>query len=157
MTSKVRIISPSIFPQQTWNDAEVMGAILWIWAQKEPYAGYAVDESVSLISQIIHSHNFALFIVDNSPIGYINWAYLNQQAKIAYTTGQQHYSSFLKYKTPDVNTELWILSFFCITGIKHARLIQRIARDILFKNKQVHWQYHKPEKYREMSACGLRK
>lgn len=153
---QVRIISPNIFPQQTWNEAEVMGAMLWLWAQKKPYASYVLDESVSLIQQIIDSRNFALFIVDSSPIGYINWAYLPPQAQAAYTTAQQPYAFFVNYDTPSTDTKLWILSFFCVTGTKHARLMQRVSRDILFKNQPVHWQYHKPERYREMSAHGTR-
>ena len=44
----IRVIAPSIFPNSTWNDAEVLGAMIWLWSKNTDYQRAALDSALGV-------------------------------------------------------------------------------------------------------------
>lgn len=139
----LRIIAPSLFPEIEINEAEVLGGFFWLWNQEAYYKKSAVDSALETIMPIIRSKNFAFFILNDSPIGYLNWAYLDEEAENNYLKKEKSYVEFVQHSQFDNNKKIWILSWFCPTGKSNNFLMRTVAKNIIFKNQTIYYGYHK--------------
>lgn len=139
----IRVIAPSIFPNSTWNDAEVLGAMIWLWSKNTDYQRAALDSALGILLPIIKSKNFALVIRDNKPVGYMNWAYFNNEEENLYLNQALDYVNFIECNHEnDQVKKLWILTFFCPFGLENVLLTKSIYKMVL-KNQLCYYGYHK--------------
>lgn len=136
-----RIISPSIFQGETWNEAEVLGGMVWLWSQHEDYAKVAIDVALDTLLPLIKSKNFAFFVHEGSPIGYVNWAYLNQEQEEQYLEQKIPYRKVLELAKPADNTRIWILTWFVPKN--KGLLVRQLMREVVFPENEVHFIWHK--------------
>lgn len=142
LSQACRVIAPSIFPDATWNEAEVIGAMIWLWSKHPDYKNAAINSALENLIPIIRSKNFALIITQQRPIGYINWAYLNHEEEIQYLNQSKDYLNFVNCMQPEQDKNLWILSFFCPFGLHDALLTKSICKKVLH-NHLCYFGYHK--------------
>jgi cytolysin-activating lysine-acyltransferase len=138
----IRVVAPSIVQEATWNEAEILGAMVWLWNKNPSYKVSALDSALAVLLPIIRSKNFALVSNDDRPIGYINWAFFNAEEENLYLTKTRDYVSFVNCKQVDQSKKLWILSFFCPFGLHDVLLTKSICKKVL-KNHLCFYGYHK--------------
>lgn len=142
LQESIKVIAPSIFPHATWNDAEVLGAMVWLWNKNSDYQKSALDCVLGVLLPIIKSRNFILVINKNKPIGYMNWAYFDNAEEKSYLNQTNDYLSFVQCFQADQTKKLWILTFFCPFGLENALLMKTICKKVL-KNYLCYYGYHK--------------
>lgn len=138
----IRVVAPSIFQEATWNEAEILGAMIWLWNKNPSYKQSALDSALAVLLPIIRSKNFALVSNSDRPIGYINWAFFNTEEENLYLTKTRDYISFVNCKHVDQSKKLWILSFFCPFGLHDVLLTKSMCKKVL-KNHLCFYGYHK--------------
>jgi cytolysin-activating lysine-acyltransferase len=137
-----RIIAPSIYPETLWSEAEVLGAMIWLWNQNPDYKKAALDSALDVLQPIIRSKNFALIVHNNKPLGYMNWAYFNRQEEQQYLNKELPYTQFVHCDQSNKSKRLWILSFYCPFGLRDVFLTKTICKKVL-KNNLCYFGYHK--------------
>ncbi|MFQ1006049.1 toxin-activating lysine-acyltransferase [Gilliamella sp. CG22] len=138
----IRIIAPSLYHDTSWNEAEVLGAMIWLWNRNPEYKKAELNSALTVLLPIIQSKNFALFIRNNQPLGYLNWAYLNREQEQLYLNKKKPYINFVQCNQPMESTRLWILSFFCPFGLHEVLLTKSLGKKVL-KNNLCFFGYHK--------------
>ncbi|MCX8597686.1 MULTISPECIES: toxin-activating lysine-acyltransferase [unclassified Gilliamella] len=138
----IRVIAPSIYHDTSWNEAEVLGAMVWLWNRNSNYRNVAISSALETLLPTIQSRNFILLIKNNRPLGYLNWAYLNKDEEREYLNKTKSYVSFVQCNKRDESKQLWLLSFFCPFGRNESFLLKSICKKVL-KNNLCFYGYHK--------------
>ena len=138
----IRVIAPNIYHDTSWNEAEVLGAMVWLWNRNSYYRNAAINSAVETLLPIIQSKNFILLIKNKRPLGYLNWAYLNSDEECQYLNKTDSYINFVQCNTKDDSKNLWLLSFFCPFGLNESLLMKSICKKVL-KNNLCFFGYHK--------------
>lgn len=107
------IIAPSIFVNEPYSEAEVLGAITLQWANHNYYREISIESMLELVIPIIKSRQFALFSKDNRPIGYAVWAFMNEETEADYIKSEGIIDRFIGCNN---GKNLWILSLFTESG-----------------------------------------
>ena len=143
--NNIRVIAPKYAESEGWSEAEVLGAMVFLWSQHDHYRQGSVESALANLLPIIRHRNFCLFIKDGAPIGYMNWVYFSEQEAADYVQHQHDYAHYLETCADEQEgKQLWFLSWFFPTG--QVRLARKIARDHIFKNENVRFVYHKTSK-----------
>ena len=139
----VRVIAPSRYPDDAWNEAEVLGGLVWLWYQHSYYRQSSVESAMEILTAIIASRNFCFFVKDHKPLGYVNWAFLSEQDEQAYIHKAEPYAAFIN-RPHDGGSPLrmWMLSWFFPAG--GSPVAKRLLRKHVLKDQRVHFLYHKP-------------
>lgn len=141
--NEIRVIVPKFDAGESWSEAEVLGAMVFLWSQQDYYRQGSVESALANLLPIIRHRNFCLFIKDGTPIGYVNWAYFSEQEAADYALRQHDYTHFLEACAQEqAGKQLWMLSSFFPTGEVH--LSRKILRDHVFKNQSVRFLHHRP-------------
>ncbi|EPE3833753.1 toxin-activating lysine-acyltransferase [Morganella morganii] len=148
----LRLIAPSLFPENSWSEAEVFGAMVWLWNKHSKYKLTAIDVASESLLAIIRSNNFALVVIDNKPIGYINWAYMNDNESNDYINNRMTYIEAVGKIEKSESKKTWVLSWFVPESTNYNKsvaknnlLIKRIAKEVIFSEEIVYviWHHHK--------------
>ena len=73
----IDIISPELFPQETFNETEVFGALVWLWAVSPVYRHAGVQEAAVNILPVLKNGQFALDTPSPTVLGLISMKKLN--------------------------------------------------------------------------------
>lgn len=139
----IRVIAPRFDTSEVWSEAEVLGAMVFLWSQQDYYRQGSIESALANLLPIIRHRNFCLFIQNGSPIGYVNWAYFSEQEAADYAQRQHDYAHYLESCAEEQpGKQLWLLSSFFPTGKVH--LSRKILRDHIFKNQNVRFLHHRP-------------
>ena len=139
--NNVRVIAPKFDESEGWSEAEVLGAMVFLWGQQDYYSHGSVESALANLLPIIRHRNFCLFIKNGTPIGYVNWVYFSEQESAEYAQHQHDYAHYLEACAQEQEgKQVWLLSSFFPTGEVH--LSRRILRDHIFKNQCVHFLHH---------------
>lgn len=138
----IRVIAPSIYHDTSWNEAEVLGAMVWLWNRNSNYRNVAISSALETLLPTIQSRNFILLIKNNRPLGYLNWAYLNKDEEREYLNKTKSYVNFVQCNKRDESKQLWLLSFFSPFGRNESFLLKSICKKVL-KNNLCFFGYHK--------------
>lgn len=137
----IRVISPQHDPDEGWSEAEVLGAMLWLWERHPAYQGVALDTAMAHLLPVIRSRSFSLFVKDAQPYGYVNWCWLNEHEAQKYVNKEEPYTYFLDKQNNDKNQQLWMLQVFFPEGLGHDA--RWIFRNLLFKESGFRFVYHR--------------
>lgn len=139
----VRVIAPSCYPEDAWNEAEVLGGMVWLWNQHSYYRQGSVESAMEILTSIIASRHFCFFVKDQQPLGYVNWAFLNEQDEQAYIHKTEPYAAFLNRPHDGSRpVRMWMLSWFFPAG--GGTVAKRLLRKHVLKAEQAYFLYHKP-------------
>lgn len=136
-TPPVNIISPKHFPNEPWNESEVLGAITWLWHQSPSYRQAPIAEMMTYILPVLKNGQFALFSIGAQPIGYPSWAYFDEVGQAHYLQSDRYLRDNSDWNCGDKN---WIIQWFAPLG--HSRLMRSAGRR-LFPNTTLHALHHK--------------
>lgn len=138
----IRVIAPKFDSAEIWSEAEVLGAMIFLWSQQDYYRQGSVESALQNLLPIIRHKNFCLFIKDGSPIGYVNWAYFSEQEAEDYSNNKNNYQHYIEScSEKEEDKEMWLLTSFFPSGeVNHSR---RILRNHIFKNQSVKFLHHK--------------
>ena len=141
----LRIIAPSRYPGDPWNEAEVLGAAIWLWSQHPDYQKTSIESALQTLLPIIASRKFCLFVEAGQPLGYVNWAYLSEVDESAYVCGQRDYAYYVSRRYEKVVPQrLWMLTWFFPKAGSHRA--KRILRDHIMQERWVYYVYHRSPK-----------
>lgn len=135
---EIDVISPVLFPTEQWNEAEVFGAITWLWLASEHLKRSTLSEMAHRVIPVIKSRQFAIFTQGYQPLGYICWANLDPNSEANYV----HSEPWI-YTHPDWNCgdRMWILTWLSLPN--HSHKFKTIIENHLFPNQCFRALYHK--------------
>lgn len=133
----IDIISPHLFPNEPFNETEVLGAILWLWSNSPKYCQAPLQDAMAHILPILKNGQFALFSRNYCPIGYCSWAFFNEQTEQLYLQSNDILIKDLGWNTGDI---MWFIDRFAPFG--DSRIMKK-ALSQLFPNQQAYSLYHR--------------
>lgn len=136
-STPLNIISPKLFPNQVWNESEVLGAITWLWYQSATHRQADIAEMMTYVLPVLKNGQFALFCIGSQPIGYISWAYFDEVAQTHYLQSDHRLCENNDWNCGD---NIWIIQWFAPLGHSHQ---MRSAVRQLFPNTTARALYHK--------------
>lgn len=134
----VDVISPALFPAEQWNEAEVLGAMTWIWLISANYKNATVSDMARHVLPVIKSRQFALFSRDSSPFAYISWANLDAQSEAEYVKAESWIYSNQNWNCGD---RIWLINWFAPLG--DSQIVKQLVESKLFENQIFRALYHK--------------
>lgn len=137
IADNLNIIAPSIF-NEPFSEAEVLGAITYLWSHHEYYREIAIYSMLEVIIPMIQTKQFALFTENNRPIGYICWAYMNQETEVDYLENSGEIERFVGVNN---GPQLWILKIFAEPNC--SKKLYRLSKQYLFPNVAGKTLYHR--------------
>lgn len=143
--NNIEVFSPRAFPDEQYSEAEILGSMTWIWSQFDYYKGASIEAACNILSLTIRSKNFALFTVNQQPIGYANWAYLDPETEKKCKCKELSYEELITHDIPHDNKSLWLLSIFSLPGKRNLLTIRNLLEKHIFVNQKVHFAYHKSD------------
>ena len=134
----IDVISPKLFPNEYWNEAEALGAITWLWLHSDNYKNAPVKEMAARALPSLKNGQFALLSRKSQPVGYITWAYFNQEAETRYLQSDQLLLANQDWQSGE---RLWLINWFAPFG--NSKLIKFITGTYLFPTQCGRSLYHK--------------
>lgn len=146
------IVAPTIFTNDSYSEAEVLGAMVLQWAKHDYYKEISVTSMLDLLIPIIKSKQFALFSKNNQPIGYVVWAFMDDITEGMYIQSGGEIDRFVGCNN---GKNLWILSLFAESGC--VSQITNMMRKYVFPKHCGKSLYHQGKKrgLRIMSFYGV--
>lgn len=133
----LNIISPKLFPNEQWNESEVLGAITWLWYQSPSHRQVPIAEMMAYVLPVLKNGQFALFCMGSQPIGYISWAYFDEVAQAHYLQSDRYLRDNSDWNCGD---NIWLIQWFAPLG--HSHQMRSAARQ-LFPNTTIRALYHR--------------
>ncbi|WP_333668876.1 toxin-activating lysine-acyltransferase [Acinetobacter guillouiae] len=134
----IDVISPALFPKEQWNEAEVLGAMTWLWLLSANCKNSTVSDMAIHVLPVIKSRQFALFSQGTTPLGYISWANLDEHSEAEYV-----HSALWIYSYPNWNCgdRMWLINWFA--PFSQSALIKGLIEKHLFPEQCFRALYHK--------------
>ena len=147
----IDVISPALFPKEQWNEAEVLGAMTWLWLLSDNCKHSTVSDMARRVLPVIKSRQFALFSQGSQPLGYISWANLDQQSEAEYVHSEPWIYSQQNWNCGD---RMWIINWFSPLG--ESALMRSILLRYLLPTTCFRSLYHKGDEHglKVLTFCG---
>lgn len=68
------------------NEAEVLGASVWLWMHSPQHNTASLNTLPTLLLPIIKNQQFVLVSKGNQPVFFLSWAWMDAQAECRYFT-----------------------------------------------------------------------
>lgn len=133
----IEIISPALYPNEQWNEAEVFGAMTWIWLLAENCKSTRLSDMATQVLPVIKSRQFALFSQNSQPLAYISWANLDAQAEAKYVSSEPWIYTQSNWNCGD---RMWIINWF---APGQSALVKNLIETKLFPHQCFRALYHK--------------
>ncbi|OUY05880.1 toxin-activating lysine-acyltransferase [Acinetobacter populi] len=134
----IDVIAPTLYPTEMWNEAEVFGAITWLWLKSDQHKLAPIERMSAHVLPVIKNRQFALFSQGTQPLAYVTWAYFSPEDETRYIASNLQLLSNLNW---DSGNRMWIIDWFAPLG--HSFLIKQILETYLFPNACFRSLYHK--------------
>lgn len=128
-TPPLSILAPGQI-EQPWNEAEVLGGVVWLWMHSASHRGFPLHTLPTLLLPAIKSRQFVFASQAGQPVFYLSWANFDAQAERRYVA-----NSPLLMPEHDWNCgdRLWLLDWVAPFG--HTRAMSRIVTRQLFASR----------------------
>lgn len=147
---KLDLVAPGMTARH-WNEAEVLGATVWLWMHSPAHRDLPVHKVPGLLLPAIERRQFVLGSQAGKPLFYMSWAKFDAQAEQRYIQNQ-----FTVAADDDWNSgnRLWIVDWIAPFG--HTPTLARIVRRRLFRQWMGRMLYHRsdPRRPRIMTFRG---
>lgn len=147
----VDVIAPSLFPEERWNEAEVFGAVTWLWLKAAEYREAPIASLEHRVLPILAHKQFALFTRNAQPLGYVSWAYFDGQAETDYLKSDEFIYDYSAWNCGD---RMWIINWFSPLG--ESALMRSILLRYLLPTTCFRSLYHKGDEHglKVLTFCG---
>jgi len=135
---EIDVISPALFSTEQWNEAEVLGAMTWLWFVSENCKKLTISDLALCVLPTIKSRQFALFSHNSQPLGYISWANLDEQSEAQYVNSEPWIYTQSNWNCGD---RIWLINWFAPLG--NSALMKRLIEKYLFPEQCFRALYHK--------------
>ncbi len=137
----INVIAPTLYPDEVWNEAEVFGAITWLWLKSEHYKLAPIESMAAYVLPILKNKQFALFSRGIQPVAYISWAYFSPATETEYIKCNTQLFANLDWNT---GNRMWVIDWFAPLG--DSLLVKSLMEQYLFPNSCFRALYHKGNK-----------
>ncbi|WP_174492311.1 toxin-activating lysine-acyltransferase [Acinetobacter sp. Marseille-Q1623] len=134
----IDVISPALFPSEQWNEAEVLGAMTWLWFLSDNCKNLTVSDIALHVLPTIKNRQFAVFSQNSQPFGYISWANLDEQSEARYVSSESWIYTHSNWNCGD---RMWLINWFAPLG--HSALMKKLIETHLFPDHCFRAFYHK--------------
>ena len=124
----LNIVAPGLI-EQTWNEAEVIGGVVWLWMHSASHCQIPLQALPILLLPAIKHRQFIFAVEAGRPVFYLAWANLNIRAEALYLKNSLQMEQTL-WNSGD---RLWIFDWVAPFG--HTRTMWRLIRDQLFASR----------------------
>ncbi len=132
------VVSPALFPDEHWNEAEAFGAMTWLWLKSEEHCHTPIQEMAARTLPVLKNGQFALFSQNGQPVAYIAWASFSPEAETRYLQSDQGLLSNQDWQSGD---RKWFINWFAPLG--NTTAVRQIAKQYLFANDCLRSLYHR--------------
>lgn len=131
------IIAPGLI-EQTWNEAEVLGSVAWLWMHSASHCNLPLHTLPTLLLPAIKNRQFVLVSQSGRAIFYLSWANLSLDAESRYVS-----NSALLMPQEDWNSgsRMWVLDWVAPFG--HTQAMTKLVRKQLLANRWWRALYHR--------------
>ncbi|MDB5797015.1 MAG: hemolysin activating-like protein [Paucimonas sp.] len=137
--SQLDIIAPGM-TARTWNEAEVVGAAVWLWMQSPAHQGLALQALSARLLAPIKRRQFMLGSNAGQPLFFLCWARFSVAAEARFLeTGPVG----MPEADWDSGDRLWIVDWVAPFG--HTNLLARLVRRHLFRRQAGRMLYHRSQ------------
>ena len=136
----IDITAPAMFPHDSWNRAETLGAITWLWLRTSPYREVPLSELDKYVLPVLDNGQFALFTEQGRVFGYLSWAAFNQETEAQYLQSDNVLHISANWQS---GNRIWLIDWFAPFG--DSLRMKTLARRYLFPRSQAHSLYHKTQ------------
>lgn len=134
----ISLIAPSQYPDEHWSEAEVLGSCMWLWQYVPTLKNAPLGYLMCRVVPFLQHRQFAVFIESDRVIGYVSWAYLNEETEKKYIKSQGLPLEVDEWKS---GNRLWIIDWFSPFG--HTRHIKNLIENYLFPEDGMRSLYHR--------------
>lgn len=136
-TAPLNIIAPDLI-EQTCNEAEVLGSVVWLWMHSASHRNFPLHTLPVLLLPAIKNRKFVLASESGRPVFYLAWANLSEEAEKRYLA-----NSPLLMPEADWNSgeRMWVLDWVAPFG--HTATANGLLRRQLFANRFGRMLYHR--------------
>lgn len=136
-TAPLSIIAPGLI-EQTWNEAEVLGSVAWLWMHSASHRNFSLHTLPVLLLPAIKNRQFVLASESGRPVFYMSWANLSIEAEKRYLA-----NSPLLMPEADWNSgnRMWVLDWVAPFG--HTATASGLLRRQLCANRFGRMLYHR--------------
>ncbi len=136
---KLDIVAPGM-TARNWNEAEVLGATIWLWMHSPAHRNLPVHVLPGLLLPAIERRQFVMGSQAGKPLFYMSWAKFDINAERRYL---QNPSAPLADADWSSGNRLWIVDWIAPFG--HTPTLARIVRRRLFRQWMGRMLYHRSD------------
>lgn len=136
----IQVIAPALIPQ-AWSQSSVLGSLTWLWLQSKNHQQYTLHTFGRHVLPALDHRQFALFVEQDQPVGYISWAWFNEEAEQAYIQSNQSLLAHPEWWHS--GHRLWFIDWFAPFG--HTPHMKKMWRSHLMPTEIVCALHHKGE------------
>lgn len=137
MSSEIIYIAPKLNACH-FNEAEVLGSVVWLWMQTPKFRDLPLHTLPALLLPVIKSRQFILAIENEQPVFYLSWAEFDEEAEHNYLT---NLPITIKPEEWTSGDRTWILDVVAPFG--HGNLTREL-RSGLMSSMCMRSLYHRP-------------
>ena len=130
------IIAPRLI-QQTWNEAEVLGSVVWLWLHSARHKEMPLHTLPTILMPAIKHRKFILVIEAGRPVFYLSWADFNPNAESRYVQHPLNISD----EDWSSGDRMWVVDWVAPFG--HSKAMSELLKKSLFVNKWMRAHYHR--------------
>lgn len=131
------IIAPGLI-EQTWNEAEVLGSVTWLWMHSKSHHNFPLHTLPVLLLPAIKNRQFIIASEAGHPVFYLSWANLSEGAERRYLANSPLLMPEADWNCGD---RMWILDWVAPFG--HTKVMSQILKQQLFANRWMRALYHR--------------
>lgn len=136
-TVSLSIIAPGLI-EQTWNEAEVLGSVAWLWMHSKSHRNFPLHTLPVLLLPAIKNRQFVVASIAGHPVFYLSWANLSEEAEKRYLANSPLLMPEADWNCGD---RMWILDWVAPFG--HTKIMSQILKRQLFANRWARALYHR--------------
>ena len=136
-TVPLSIIAPGLI-DQTWNEAEVLGSVAWLWMHSASHRDFPLPTLPALLLPAIKNRQFILASESGRAVFYLSWANLTIDAEKRYLANSPLLMPEADWNCGD---RMWVLDWVAPFG--HTAAVNRLVRRQLFANRFGPRLYHR--------------
>ena len=130
------ILAPRLL-EQSFNEAEMTGAAIWLWMHSEVHHNFPLHVLDVLLFPAIRTGQFVLAVESGKPVFYLSWAMFSEEAEERYILHSPHMMRNEDWQSGD---RIWFLDWVAPFGGTRE---MRNLMSLLFRTRYVRYLHHR--------------
>jgi cytolysin-activating lysine-acyltransferase len=136
-TPPLAIVAPGLL-EQPWNEAEIMGGVVWLWMHSASHRNFPLYTLPVLLLPAIRNRQFLFASEAGKPVFYLSWANLSLEAEKRYLANSPLLMPVADWNSGD---RMWILDWVAPFG--HTPVMSRLVLRRFLVNRWWRALYHR--------------